>query len=204
MKIVLIVATSLDGYIAQKREQNSTEWTSEADKKWFGKISKEIGTMIMGKPTYETIGFPLPERKTIVMTRDEKFPGKAIEEFAPNDEEKLYKTGDKTPGEIVASLQKSGLEKVAICGGARVYEAFLRDRLIDELYITVEPVFLGGGIKLMQVDEPENSGFPWYFEVIERIDISRKTTVWHLRMPQKTIESPILGMVGAVIDSVSR
>ncbi len=173
MKKILIVATSLDGYIAESEKQVSTAWTSEEDKAWFNKLSREIGVMIMGKTTYETIGRPLPERKTIVMTRDENFAQK-IENFEIESEEKLYATGTKSPQKILEVLEQKGLSQVAICGGAKVYQEFLVNELIDEIYLTIEPVFLGGEIKLWQGGERKQ------FKLIERIQLSSQTTVFHL------------------------
>ncbi len=181
MKKILIVATSLDGYIAQSKEQIATAWTSEEDRKWFNKISKEIGVMIMGRQTYETIGFPLPGRKTVVMTRDKSFEAEKIENFQVDSEKKLYKTGEKTPEEIMAILADKGLVEVAICGGARVYEAFLRAKMVDELYLTVEAVFLGKGIKLLEVNENEVFE-PLKLKILDKIELSKQTTVYHLEI----------------------
>lgn len=179
MKKILIAAISLDGYIAQSKEQIATAWTSEEDRKWFNKISREIGVTIMGRNTYETIGFPLPGRKTIVMTRDQEFKAEKIEEFRVENEELLYKTGDKTPEEIMEILANKGLEKIAICGGAKVYQAFLKAGLVDELYLTVEAVLLGKGINLLQVDEKDVFE-PFKLKILDKIELSKQTTVYHL------------------------
>ena len=181
MKKILVVATSLDGYIAQSKEQIATAWTSQEDKKWFNNVSKEIGVMIMGRQTYETIGFPLPGRKTIVMTRDEQFQAEKIEGFQVGGGQNLYKTGEKTPEEIMAILADKGLEKVAICGGARVYEAFLRAKMVDELYLTIEAVFLGKGIKLLDVRENEVFE-PLKLKILDKIELSKQTMVYHLKI----------------------
>lgn len=184
MKKILIVASSLDGYIASSREQSAMEWTSQADKEWFGKISREIGVILVGRATYETFAKPLKERTTVVMTRDQDFEAAEIEMLAAGENGdkwaggRLYKTGEKTPEEIVKVLEGRGVEQMAICGGARVYQMFLEADLIDELYITIEPIFLGEGIKLM--GGGVNLNFPMRYQVVEKFDLSINTSVWHL------------------------
>jgi dihydrofolate reductase len=156
MKKTLIVAQSLDGYIAQSRDQVSTAWTSEEDKRWFGQLTRQMGVMLMGRQTYETIGRPLPERTTVVMTTRKELSPNSIDRLQMVTdadgkrrlEHNLYVTGEKSPAEIMEALAGSGVTQVAICGGARVYREFLETGLVDEMYITIEPVFLFSGIKL--------------------------------------------------------
>ncbi len=130
---------SLDGYIALHDHQNSMEWTSDADKQFFVKKTKESGVMIMGRSTYETIGRSLPGRRIIVMTRSpdayENIPGKV--EFVSN-----------TPEKILEQLR--GYEEVIIAGGESVYTAFLDSGLVTDLFLTIEPILFGGGVKLYE------------------------------------------------------
>jgi dihydrofolate reductase len=211
MKKILIVAQSLDGFIAQSRDQVSTAWTSEADRQWFSKISREIGLMIMGRKTYETIGRPLPGRVTIVMTRDKEFAAKALDQLPdfvsgqPDweklpEEERVYKTGEKTLTEVLATLRKKNVEQVAICGGASVYRLFLETREVDEMYITIESTFLGAGIKLF--GNGASGGFPLKMEVVERFNLSLNTEVWHLAMTDRHCEVSEHPQVFAWLDSI--
>lgn len=181
MKKILIVATSLDGFIAQAREQVSTNWTSAEDKKWFGKITKEIGAMVMGSTTFDTIGRALPERKTIIYTSNEEkyreMGAKNVQHFSPTDlETNLYTTGSISLTELMINLEKTGLEKVAICGGASVYSQAMAENQVDEIYLTVEPVFFGEGIKLFKEAKLTK------LTVKEKIELSPQTTVFHLAL----------------------
>ncbi|MBQ6450256.1 dihydrofolate reductase [bacterium] len=185
MQKILIVASSLDGYIAQSRQQVSTAWTSREDRQFFAKISRQIGVLIMGAPTYATIGRPLPERQIIVMCR----PGECSELPEVTEREvqlnTVWRSDSRAPADLLAVLESQGLRQVAICGGARVYQSFLTANLVDELYVTIEPVFLGGGIKLT----PDGMVSALQrFEVVEKIDLSTQTTVWHLKpMDNETV-----------------
>jgi dihydrofolate reductase len=147
IETTLIVAVSKDLMIAAAGQEKaaSTVWTSAEDKKFFNQKSKEVGSMIMGSKTFATIGRALPGRKSVVMTREpEKWQ-------AQYDDENIVFT-NKSAKEILADLENQGFKKVAICGGRAVYNLFLHLGLVDQIFMTIEPVEFGQGIKLL-VDE---------------------------------------------------
>lgn len=148
-EVILIAAMSIDGFIAPKDQEKlpSTVWTSKEDWRFFTKKSKEIGTMIMGSKTFETIKRALPERRTIVMTSK---PEKYNEYIDSNLE---FTTSN--PEDILNNLAQQGLEKVALCGGAHIYSLFLQKGLIDRMFLTVEPYVFGEGVKLFSISAEE-------------------------------------------------
>lgn len=98
-------------------------WYLPADLVHFKKVT--LGKpVIMGRRTHETIGKPLPERKNIVLTRDEDFraPGCIV---VHSTEEALRKAAEHPPagGEIM------------IIGGGQIYKEFLP--LTDRMYLTL-------------------------------------------------------------------
>lgn len=137
MKVFLIAAQSLDGFIAQNQNQKSTKWTSKEDYLHFVEKSKEAGVVIMGRKTYETIGKPLKDRLNIVITHS---PQKS---HYPN----LVFT-HQPPEIIIKDLALKKYSQVAICGGASIYSLFLQKKLVDKIYLTIEPLVFGQGIKL--------------------------------------------------------
>lgn len=133
----LIASISADGFIAKNSSHLSLEWTSKEDKQFFVKRTKQASVIVMGLNTYKTIGKPLPERLNIVYSDTEKnFPGVEITEAEP--------------GDLLADLEKRGYKEAAICGGSAIYTMFMERKLIDKLYLTVEPVIFGEGLKLFQ------------------------------------------------------
>ena len=134
MKVLIIVAISADGFIATDANHPAV-WTSKEDKKLFVELTKRAGVMIMGRSTYETIGKALPGRVNIVYTS------------RPLDSPDIVTT-QEDPKELVERLSKEGYEEIAVCGGQAIYDMFLKEKLVDELYITVEPVFFGSGITI--------------------------------------------------------
>ncbi len=140
MHVFLIAAITADGFIAASPTQISTSWTSKEDKRFFGERTKQAKVMLMGMTTYQTIQRPLPGRVTVVMTRT---PQTVPAEF----KDELVYTSD-TPTKILTDLAARGFSEVAICGGSQIYTMFLKAGVIDTLYLTVEPVLFGQGVKL--------------------------------------------------------
>jgi len=67
--------------IGKNREigyQNKLLWNLPDDLKHFKKIT-EGHTVIMGRKTFESIGRPLPNRRNIIITRDENFQAEGCE-----------------------------------------------------------------------------------------------------------------------------
>lgn len=127
IKVIAIWTQSIDGFIA-KNGDDDLSWGKKVDKQWFSKVTKAIGVMVMGRKTAELIGKPLPGRLNIVMSR---------------------KIG-KSPREILAELKKKGFERVAICGGASIYTLWFKEKLVDEVWVSLQPVVLGQGIKAVE------------------------------------------------------
>jgi dihydrofolate reductase len=96
---------------------NKIPWHLPEDFKWFKKMTTG-NVIVMGRKTFESIGKPLPNRETIVLTRGTfQHPGvRTISDLRQID------------------LAKEG-RQVFICGGAQVYEQALP--LCSELYLTL-------------------------------------------------------------------
>jgi dihydrofolate reductase len=56
------------------------------------------------------------------------------------------------PEEIVKELEKMGYESAILGGGAYVNGLFLKKKLIDEIYVTIEPKIFGEGLSLFSGD----------------------------------------------------
>ena len=159
MHIFIIAATSIDGFLADKVDQNSTSWTSPEDFKYFSKRTKEAGVIVMGSNTYQTIGHPLKDRITIVMTNHpESIPdSKDISEIGnclPAVEAGKLEIGHSlfttsmTPQELAAFLADKGYHELAVCGGSSVYTQWMQSGLVQTILQTVEPYIFGSGISL--------------------------------------------------------
>lgn len=117
--ISLIAAVSKNNVIGNK---NEIPWYLPADLKHFASVTKSH-SVIMGRKTYESIlarlGKPLPERKNIVITRQENF--NAPDCVVVNSLEEALRNIDST-------------EEVFIIGGEEIYRQAIS--LSDKLYLT--------------------------------------------------------------------
>lgn len=135
MQISIVATVSADGFIARDHNELA-DWSSKADKKLFVELTKRSGIMIMGSSTYKTIGRALPGRRTIVYTH------------GVIDQEGI-ETTTESPTELLKRLEQEGYAEVSICGGATIYDMFLRAGLVTDVYLTVSPLLFGTGISLL-------------------------------------------------------
>ncbi len=117
MTVKLIVAKADNGAIGKG---NDLIWRLPADLKFFKKTT--LGhTLIMGRKTFESIGFPLPGRTTIIITRDKNYKqDKCLIAHSIEEALKLVEN-DESP---------------FIAGGATIYKQALEKGLVKEMIIT--------------------------------------------------------------------
>ncbi|MFA6090753.1 MAG: dihydrofolate reductase [Candidatus Gracilibacteria bacterium] len=121
MKIILIAAMA-DNRIIGKSGQ--LPWNLPEDLQNFKRLTTG-GIIIMGRKTYESIGRPLPNRRNIVLS-SETVQQEGIETF-------------HTIPDMLEVLEGEGIEQVFLIGGQKIYEAFLNDGLVDEIWLSKIP-----------------------------------------------------------------
>ena len=132
--IGLIVARSKNNVIGKNGE---IPWNIKGEQKQF----KELTTgnvVIMGRKSFEEIGKPLPNRKNIIVSRNEKFSGENL----------------ITVSSLQEALELTKGEKVFVAGGYGLYEEALP--LVDVMYITeVDIEIEDGDVFFPEFDETE-------------------------------------------------
>lgn len=144
MKEIMVAATSLDGKITRGNTTDTYSWTSPEDKQFFASQVTASNLIVMGRKTYEAAREHMAvslERLRVIMT---KTPENFAHEVIPH----ALEFTAETPEQIVRRLEEQGYEKMLILGGASVYTAFMRAGLVDEIYLTVEPIVFGSGKNL--------------------------------------------------------
>ena len=140
MEIVLMAAVTLDGKIA-RHAAHLSNWTSPEDKRVFREETRRAGVIILGHSTFKTLPRPLPGRLHIVLTRapaaQAPIPGVVEFTAAP-------------PGAIAADLAARGYARAVVVGGAQTNAAFLAADLVDEIWLTVEPLIFGVGVPIFE------------------------------------------------------
>lgn len=143
--LVLFIATSLDGYIATKEE--SLEWLFNVEGEGdngYSEFYETVDTIIMGKKTYDWImkqelgEFPYPNKECFVFSRSS---------IVDTENVKFVQ------GDIVSftnNLKEQKGKNIWIVGGGELLYYFLKEKLVDELIITVAPTIIGKGIPLFK------------------------------------------------------
>ncbi len=123
MRLSIIVAMDDNQLIGK---DNALPWRLPADLAYFKKTTAGK-TVLMGRKTYESIGFPLPNRRNIIVSRNTNFHAKGCEVI----------------NNITAVLELAKDDgEVMIMGGASFYEQILPN--VNRLYITqIEGEFEG-------------------------------------------------------------
>ncbi len=132
-----IAAMALNRVIGR---ENKIPWHLSEDFRWFKKMTTGQ-IVIMGRKTFESIGRPLPNRATIVLTRS-KEPISGVE--------------------IVSDLNEvdpnSDPRDMFVCGGAEVYRSALP--LCSDLYLT-----------LVKREVPGDTFFPVFEDRFESVEV---------------------------------
>ncbi|OGW31651.1 MAG: hypothetical protein A2088_03090, partial [Nitrospirae bacterium GWD2_44_7] len=140
MKIILMMAMTADGKIA-KNSDHFPNWTSKEDKKMFAEVTKEHGAVIMGDKTFFTFPKPLSDRLNVVFT---------LLENPPETENVKWVTGE--PEKVLLELKKMGYKSAVLGGGTYMNSQFLERKLIDEIWLTIEPKIFGDGLGVFSGD----------------------------------------------------
>ena len=138
MKTVLIFVSTIDGKITKWGDPMIRSWSSKDDQKYFDAIWNDTRVIIMGSGTYNPDPLKAdPKHLYLVLTRQ------------PSSYEGLNVPGlleftNETPGQILDRF-KNDEKKVLVVGGPHIATSFLREQLIDELWLTIEPKIFGTG-----------------------------------------------------------
>jgi len=164
-----------NGFIAT--EEGDSSWTSLISGQRLSALRKRIGNVILGRGAYEALveakEFPFPDCLNVVMTRE-----------APATEAlQNVIFSDKSPEEILEDLAARGFEEALLVGGGELNGSFITDGLVDEVYLTLEPLLLGEGVKLFG-----NSGFRRELELLDMNKISENEIQLHYRVRRPTLE----------------
>lgn len=145
-RVVLFIAMSLDGYIADR--DGGVDWLAGQDPQaetpdTYSAFIKDVDTVIMGWNTYRQVTEELSPGHwvygdlTCYVVTHRKLPAR----------DRICFTGGD-PCRLVADLRREPGRSIWICGGASLIRQLAEADLIDEYDISVIPTLLGGGIPL--------------------------------------------------------
>ena len=161
------MAISVNGMIANKEDDN-TSWISEMEWNSYSSAVRNAGCLVVGRRTYH------------ILTKQPEFSEfKDVEVVAVSS--KNFPTLEKN--HHVANSAKEALDKlkdfetVIIAGGGILNSSFLKEGLIDEIYLDIEPIALGKGINIF-----ENKDFEVNLELLGTKQLSPNEIQLHYKV----------------------
>ncbi|MBN8696217.1 MAG: dihydrofolate reductase [Bacteroidetes bacterium] len=151
-KVILYIATSLDGYIAKPNDDLSFLSIVHKEGLDYGYTDfvNSVDTVILGRKTYDWVmtqvpEFPHADKNAYIITRTTK----------PSIGKTQFYTADLKA--LISQLKSEQGKNIFIDGGAELVNTLLKDHLIDELIISIIPILVGDGIKLFKDGRPEQN-----------------------------------------------
>ena len=139
MKTILIFVSTVDGKITKWGEPHVSSWSSHQDQDYYKNVLNASGLIVMGSNTFNADTFkPSAIHQLIIMTgHPDKY--KSLE--VPGQLEFT----NQSPVELTARFKSKGHKQMLVIGGPHVATSFLKEQLIDELWLTLEPKIFGTG-----------------------------------------------------------
>lgn len=154
-KIVLYIATSKDGYIAD--ENRSVDWLPQTTEETGGQdygyheFYDSVDVLAIGRKTYEQIlGFgdwPYPGKLSYIFTRKPMESKNKDIEFVQDDIQGF-----------IREMERQNIKKLWLVGGSELIDAFYAQGRIDEFIVTAFPSVLKKGIPLKTLSDALQKG----------------------------------------------
>lgn len=141
-KYTAIVAVTIDGKIARHGDGGS-DWTSLEDKAFMRAKLQEMDVVVVGRTTYQQYQKPLSKRNCVVFTR-------SVSKSKKESENLTY--FNPQVAKIENLINENKYQNICVLGGSQIYSYFLENKLLSELFITVEPIIFGNGIPLFNTE----------------------------------------------------
>ncbi|MFG6349818.1 MAG: dihydrofolate reductase family protein [Lachnospiraceae bacterium] len=145
-KVILFIAISLDGYIADSN--SGVGWldgqgNDNENIDTYSEFVKDIDTILMGWNTYHQVVTELSPTEWIYGD----FTTYVITHNKGNSNEQILFT-DESPINLLEKLKRKNGKDIWICGGANLVQQLMCASLINRYYISIIPTLLGKGIRL--------------------------------------------------------
>ena len=142
----MVMLMTVDGKTTQGDNENIYTWTSLEDQKHFFSLIKKNNLIVMGRKTFEAsrpvIKLEKGKLRIVLTHHPEKYSKESVKgqlEFS-----------NETPEKLVKRMEGFGYKKILLVGGATINGLFLKENLVDELYLTIEPKIFGSGKNIVE------------------------------------------------------
>jgi dihydrofolate reductase len=145
-KVVLYIAVSLDGFIADANGDVSWiggDGSNPEDPGTYQEFYDCIDTVIIGKNTYNQIVTYLSPDKWVYGDKTSYI----LTHHKNDNTENIIFTDDNI-SDLICKIRQNKGKDIWVCGGADIANQFISKGLIDRYWLTIVPVILGNGIRL--------------------------------------------------------
>ena len=142
-KIILFIASSLDGFIA--RIDGTIDWLFTGSDYGYAQFYDSIDTVLVGRKTFDQVlefsKSPFENKKCFVFTRQTNL-------YNQNNQNNQDVQFNHNIIETVKQLIKYPGKDIWLVGGSEIISVLLHANLINEIILSIHPILLGSGIPL--------------------------------------------------------
>lgn len=141
----LLAVLSLDGRLNIEGFP-ITSWASLEDRQVMIDKLNQADLIVVGHQTYKLAKARLKNKKCLIF----RSQGYEKIEALPKNPNHYYITPQYLDIDLYCKENK--FKNICLFGGRSVYQYFIEKNLVDTLFLTLEPVILGRGISLLEID----------------------------------------------------
>jgi len=149
MKVILYMAMTANGFIAKKNDD--VDFVSAASWQSYRDLAARTGNIIVGRRTFDLM------QKAGDMDGLENIHIVVVSAHPKDVADPLMVSFADSPRSALQYIEERGLKEALVAGGATLNASFLKENLIDEIYLDIEPTLLGAGIPLAGNSDFEKS-----------------------------------------------
>jgi dihydrofolate reductase len=168
-KTTLYIAMSLDGFISGENDNLDflNPYHVEGEDYGYTAFVDSIQTVIVGRKTYEVIqGMGVPyhsEKQVFVISKDPQ--------TSPHSNIHFFKGNVK---ELITQLKSNSNHNIYCDGGSQLANNLIQEGLIDEIIVSVAPIYLNKGTLLFEAGK-----VPKDFELLSTKEFSSGLVQYH-------------------------
>ena len=161
-RLILHMSVSLDGFVARRDHQ--LDWLTPEGGPDYGaqrhrlnlELIGQIGLIVVGRRSYEDFFAGWSGSDNPMAQLMNSLPKLVFSQSLEEVEWSNSRLTRRPLAEQIPELKREAGKDIAVFGGAQIAHSVIRERLADELRLTVHPVALGDGLPLMHgLPEPQ-------------------------------------------------
>lgn len=139
MKVTLVMVSSSDGVVSRQAQESVKMWTSKEDQVHLFELAHACDAIITGRKSFTKKMAPVPY---FIFSRTQT--------STPEDVAHDLFYVQTSPKSLLFQLEKAHFTQVLLLGGPEINSLFLKEQLVDELILTLEPKLFGKGKHLVE------------------------------------------------------